>query len=65
MKHILNIDLAKIKLDKGEILQVSYDDECDVFKIKSTKCKIKGFYHTKEKYKKFLSFKEFLSKYIL
>lgn len=60
MKHVLNIDLTKIKLDKGEILQVSYDDEYDVFWIKATKCKIKGFYHTKEKCKKFLPFKKLL-----
>lgn len=65
MKHTLNIDLAKIKLDKGTILQVSYDDECDIFSIKAIKGGVKGFEYKQEKYKKSLTFKELLRKYTL
>lgn len=65
MKHILNIDLAKIKLDKGTILQVIYNDEYNIFEVKAIKGGVKGFAYTQEKSKKLLSFKEILRKHIL
>lgn len=60
MKHILNIDLTKIKLNKGSILQIIYDDSDNTFTINATKATNKGFEYNQKKCKKTSSFKKLL-----